>query len=42
MIERFTCEYCNKPFVVEATVTYKSREEEPEKDFSSKYVSLLD
>lgn len=42
MIEHFTCEYCNKPFIVEATVTYKSREEEQEKDFSSPYVSLLD
>lgn len=42
MIEHFTCEYCNKPFVVEAVVTYKSKTEEPEKDFSSKYVSLID
>lgn len=42
MIEHFTCEYCDKPFIAEATVTYKSRTEEPEKDFSSKYVSLID
>ena len=42
MLESFICDYCNKPFVVEATVTYKTREEAPEKDFSSKYVSLLD
>ena len=42
LTEHFTCEYCNKPFIVEATVTYKTREEEPEADFSSKYVSLLD
>ncbi len=42
MIEHFTCEYCDKPFIVEATTTYKSREEEPEKDFSTQYVSLLD
>ena len=42
LVEHFTCEYCNKPFIVEATVTYKTREEEPEKDFSTKYVSLLD
>ena len=41
MIEHFTCEFCNKPFVVEATITYKSMEEEPEKDFSSPYVSLI-
>lgn len=42
MIEHFTCEYCNKPFVSEATVTYKTKEEAPEKDFSTKYVSLID
>ena len=41
LVEHFTCEYCNKPFVIEATVTYKSKEEEPEKDFSTMYVSLL-
>jgi sarcosine oxidase delta subunit len=42
MIEHFICEYCDKPFVIEATITYKSMEEEPEKDFSTQYVSLLD
>ena len=42
MIESYICDYCNKPFIIEATVTYKAREEAPEKDFSSKYVSLLD
>lgn len=41
-IEHFTCEYCDKPFVVEATVTYKSMTEEPVNDFSSPYVSLID
>lgn len=42
MIEHFICDYCNKPFVVEATITYKTAAEEPEKDFSSQYVSLID
>ena len=42
MFEQFTCEYCEKPFVIEATVTYKTMEEAPEKDFSSQYVSLID
>ena len=42
MMEQFVCEYCDKPFVIEATVTYKSREEAPENDFSTEYVSLLD
>lgn len=42
MTEHFTCEYCEKPFVIEAVVTYKAKEEAPEKDFTTKYVSLLD
>lgn len=42
MIEHFICDYCEKPFVIEATVTYKTKTEAPEKDFSTKYVSLLD
>ena len=42
MIEHFTCEYCEKPFVIEAIVTYKTREEAPENDFTTDYVSLLD
>ena len=42
MIEHFICDYCDKPFVIEATVTYKTMAEEPEKDFSTQYVSLLD
>ena len=41
-IEHFTCELCNRPFVVEAIVTYKVREEAPEKNFVDKYVSLID
>lgn len=41
-IEHFVCEKCNKPFVVEAVVSYKVREEAPENDFSTKYVSLID
>jgi hypothetical protein len=40
--EHFTCEYCDKPFIIEATVTYKTKEEAPENDFSTAYVSLLD
>ena len=42
MIEHFKCEYCEKPFVIEATITYKIKEEAPENDFSTNYVSLLD
>lgn len=40
--EHFTCEQCEKPFIVEATVTYKTKEELPENDFTTQYVSLLD
>lgn len=42
MVEHFICDFCEKPFVIEATVTYKAKEEAPERDFSQKYVSLLD
>ena len=40
--EHFICDYCDKPFIIEATTTYKTKEEAPEDDFSTKYVSLLD
>lgn len=40
--EAFTCEYCNKPFLIEAIISYKTKMESPEKDFSTKYVSLID
>ena len=42
LVEHFTCEYCNKPFIVEATISYKTMAEAPEKDFTTSYVSLLD
>jgi DNA-directed RNA polymerase subunit RPC12/RpoP len=42
MLESYICDYCNKPFIIEATVTYKTSEETPEKDFSQQYVSLID
>lgn len=42
MLEHFICEYCEKSFVVEATVGYKAYEEAPENDFTTQYVSLLD
>lgn len=40
--EHYICDYCDKPFIIEATVTYKTKEEAPENDFSTAYVSLLD
>ena len=42
MTEHYICDYCDKPFIIEATITYKSSEEAPEADFTSQYVSLLD
>ena len=39
--EHFTCEYCNRPFIVEATITYKTTAEAPEKDFSTDTTSLI-
>ena len=41
MTEQYICDYCNKPFIIEATISYKTMEEAPEKDFSTQYVSLL-
>lgn len=38
--ERFECEECGKPFFVDATVTYKTREVPEEQDFSTEYSSL--
>ena len=42
LIEHYICDYCDKPFVIEANITYKAKEEAPENDFTTKYVSLLD
>ena len=42
MMERYTCDYCDQPFIVEASITYKTMTEVPERDFKNQYVSLLD
>lgn len=42
MAESFICEYCNNPFEIEATITYKSKEVAEEANFNQAYVSLLD
>ena len=39
--EHFVCECCDKPFVVSAITSYKTREEDEELNFQSEYVSLL-
>lgn len=42
LVEHFTCENCDKPFIVEASVSYKAKVEAPENDFTAQYVSLID
>ena len=42
LVEHFVCDHCGKPFIVEATISYKTSKEEKEKDFSNQYESLLD
>lgn len=40
--ERFICEYCDKPFEVEASpMVFRTKEVAPEEDFSTDYVPLL-
>jgi len=41
-VEKYFCDNCDKPFLVEPVVTYKVKKEVEELDFSEKYVSLLD
>ena len=40
--EHFECENCGKPFVVEAKLTFNTKPEEEELDFSTITSSLLD
>lgn len=39
--EEYTCDNCNKPFVVEVSLNVKATEQVEELDFSEEYVSLL-
>ena len=40
--EKYFCDNCDKPFIVEPVITYKVKKEAEELDFTEKYVSLLD
>lgn len=40
--EHYVCDHCNKPFIVEPTISFKVRKEEEQLDFSEQSVSLLD
>lgn len=39
--EEFYCENCNKPFVIEVDMTFKSKPQDEELDFSDTAVSLF-
>lgn len=40
--EQYTCDFCNRPFIVEGTATFKTKAVKEELDFSDLNVSLLD
>ena len=42
LTEHYICDYCNKPFVIEAAMTFKTKAEKEELDVSNTTVSLLD
>ena len=39
--EKYFCDNCDKPFIVEPVTSYKVKKEVEELDFSEKFVSLL-
>ena len=41
LVEKFFCDNCEKPFLVEPVVSYKVKKESEELDFSQPNVSLL-
>lgn len=40
--EKYFCDSCDKPFVVEPVLTFKVKKEVEELDFGTEYVNLLD
>ena len=40
--EKYFCDNCEKPFIVEPVIVYKVKKEAEELDFTESYVSLLD
>lgn len=40
--EKYFCDNCDKPFIVEPVIVYKVKKEAEELDFTESYVSLLD
>ena len=41
LVQKFECPECNRPFIVEANVSYKVKPVPAEEDFSTDTVSLL-
>jgi hypothetical protein len=39
--EKYFCDNCDKPFIVEPVITYKVKKETEELDFTETFVSLL-
>ena len=40
-VEKYFCDNCDKPFIVEPVITYRVKKEVEELDFTETYVSLL-
>ena len=40
-VEKYFCDNCDKPFIVEPVITYRVTKEVEELDFTETYVSLL-
>lgn len=40
-IEHYVCDFCNKPFVIEASMSFKTKAEKEELDFSNLETSLI-
>lgn len=42
LTEKYICDSCNKAFIIEAIMSFKTKPESEELDFNNQYVSLLD
>lgn len=41
LVEHYVCDNCNKPFVIEASMSFKTKAEKEELDFSNLETSLI-
>ena len=42
LTEHYICDGCGKSFAIEASISYKAKQEQAELDFGNSFVSLLD